>query len=139
WKLPFKKMEFGKGQQLKAGVDIAVISTGHIGNKVAEALANHPQQQRVGHYHLAFIKPLDEELLHRIFRTYKRLITVEDGVVAGGFGSALLEFSARYQYRLPLRMLGIPDIFIEHGKVEQLHEIVQISVSSIEEAINLEI
>lgn len=139
WDLPFEKLEFGKGRCLKTGSDIVAISTGHIGNHVAEAVANCPHKDRISHYHMAFIKPLDEELLHMIYTKYQRIISIEDGVVTGGFGSALLEFAARYSYCLPFRMLGLPDDFIEHGKVEQLHEIAHISVSSIEEVLSFEI
>ena len=139
WKVPFEKLDFGKGRCLKSGVDIAVISTGHIGNNVAEAVANCPHNKRISHYHLAFVKPLDEEMLHRIYKKYKRIISVEDGVITGGFGSGILEFAAANGYSLPLRIMGLPDEFIEHGKVDQLQEIADISVSSIEEALTFEI
>ena len=139
WKQDFEKIPFGKGRCVKNGSEIAVLSTGHIGNKVMEAVENFPENQKVSHYHLPFIKPLDENLLHGIFRKYKRLISLEDGVAAGGFGSALLEFSARHQYQVPLKLMGIPDAFIEQGKVEELQEIAGIGVSDIVEALNLEL
>lgn len=138
WRKTFEKVAFGKGRALKSGADIAVISTGHIGNNVAEAVENC-SHQHVSHYHFSFVKPLDEALLHGIYKKYQRIVTVEDGVAAGGFGSAVLEFAARHHYCLPLKIMGIPDAFIEQGKVEQLQEIAQISVTAIEEALKLEI
>src|SRR5690606_7323138 len=101
WDLPVEKLEFGKGRCRKTGSDIVAISTGHIGNRVAVAVANCPHTDRSSHYHMAFIKPLDEELLHMIYTTYQRMISIEDGVVTGGLGSALLEFAARNSYCLP--------------------------------------
>ena len=139
WRKDFERIPFGKGRCVKNGSDIAVLSTGHIGNSVTEAVASCHQNQRISQYHLPFIKPLDEELLHMVFRKYKRLVSVEDGVATGGFGSALLEFAARHQYQAPLRILGIPDEFIEQGKLDQLQEIAGIGVSDIVKAFNFEL
>ena len=139
WKKPFQKISFGKGRCVKNGSDIAVLSTGHIGNNVMEAVDACPENQRISQYHLPFIKPLDEDLLHQVFRKHKRLVSVEDGVATGGFGSALLEFAARHQYQVPLRLMGIPDEFIEQGKVDQLQEIAGIGVSDIVKALEFEL
>jgi 1-deoxy-D-xylulose-5-phosphate synthase len=80
---------------------------------------------------MRFVKPLDETLLHEIFKSYEAIISVEDGVIAGGFGSAILEFASKNEYHLPITCLGIPDVFIEHGSVEELHQAVGLDVKSI--------
>lgn len=139
WRKDFERIPFGKGRCVKNGSEIAVLSTGHIGNNVMEAVETCPENQRISHYHLPFIKPLDESLLHMVFSKYKRLISVEDGAAAGGFGSALLEFAAKHQYQVPLRILGIPDEFIEQGKVDELQEIAGIGVSAIVDTLSFEL
>jgi len=103
-------------------MDIAILSTGHPGNFVKEAcLQLDKQGLQPAHYHLPFVKPLDEEMLHEVFKTFKRIITVEDGTVLGGFGSAILEFMSDHGYEARLKRLGVPDKFIEQGKNEELH------------------
>ena len=135
WRKPFKKIDFKAGICLKNGAEIVVLSTGHIGQNVKKALDLIPNNEKVGHYHFASVKPLDEVLLHKIFKNSNRIITVEDGVVTGGFGSAVLEFSAKNAYLLPIEVVGIPDSFVEHGKVEELQEITKISVQCIRKAL----
>ncbi len=131
WKQEFKKVELGKGSLLKPGSQLAVISIGSIAENVHSAIELLPEDNEVAHYDAKFVKPLDEMLLHEIFKKYDRIITVEDGVVSGGFGSAVLEFASKHQYHPVIKCLGIPDKFIEQGTVHQLQEIAKIDVSSI--------
>lgn len=121
WKTPLEKLEIGKGRKLKSGREIAILSIGHIGNlalKAIEALA--VAGINAGLYDMRFVKPLDEELLHEVFSNYSRVITVEDGCIQGGFGSAILEFMADHGYSAKVRRLGIPDAVIEHGTQPEL-------------------
>ncbi len=121
WRKPLEEVEIGKGRELKKGEDIAVLSFGHPGNFAAAAIREVKAYGiNAGHYDMRFAKPLDEELLHRIAKQYSRIITVEDGTVMGGFGSAVLEFMARHQYSPIVKLLGIPDRIIEHGTVKEL-------------------
>lgn len=131
WQLPFERIAFGKGRKLLQGSEIAVLSFGAIGQNVIKALENFPQNEKIGHYDMRFAKPLDEELLHEIFRNYKAIITIEDGVAKGGLGSAVMEFAQELNYHLPIKNLGLPDTFLDHGKVEELQEIAKIDVDSI--------
>lgn len=135
WKLPFEDVRFGKGICLKEGSEIAILSLGTIGNNALEAISDHSEAEKIAHYDMRFAKPLDEELLHNIFKNYRKIITVEDGVAAGGFGSAVLEFARKYHYFIPIEILGLPDKFIDQGKVEELQEIAKIDVQSIRNAL----
>jgi len=122
WKTPFKAIEIGTGRKLKDGEEIALLTLGHPGNFAAAAI-----RELIGdgispaHYDMRFVKPLDEVLLHEICQRYPKLITVEDGTVKGGFGSAVLEFMAANGYKNDLRILGIPDRLVEHGTPAELH------------------
>jgi len=131
WKQEFKKVEFGKGSLLKSGSKLAVISIGSIAENVRFAIEMLPETNQVAHYDAKFVKPLDEKLLHEIFKKYDKIITIEDGVISGGFGSAVLEFASKHQYHPEIKCLGIPDSFIEQGTVHQLQEIAKIDVHSI--------
>ncbi|TXE08177.1 1-deoxy-D-xylulose-5-phosphate synthase [Gelidibacter salicanalis] len=131
WKQPFKKLVIGKGEVLKEGKDIAVLTVGFIAENTKEAILNVSNSQDIAHYDLRFVKPLDEALLHNIFTRYKYIITIEDGTVKGGFGSAILEFAAEHNYHLPLKVLGIPDTFIEQGTVKQLQDMSGIDAKTI--------
>ena len=126
----YNKIEIGKAICLNQGDDIAILSTGTIGNNVTKALALNPNNA-TAHYHFGFVKPLDEQLLHEIFAVFKTIITIEDGAVIGGFGSAIVEFAAQNQYKNNIKILGIPDEFIEHGTVNELQKICGINVESI--------
>ncbi|SOC79595.1 1-deoxy-D-xylulose-5-phosphate synthase [Salinimicrobium sediminis] len=130
WQLPFDKLLIGKGRKLQLGTLIAVLSFGSVGANVSAALKDLPQGE-IAHYDMRFVKPLDEELLHEVMKTYKAVVTIEDGVVKGGFGSAIMEFAQEHHIQIPIRMLGLPDEFIDHGKVEELQEIAKIDVESI--------
>ncbi|HQQ13271.1 MAG TPA: transketolase C-terminal domain-containing protein, partial [Bacteroidales bacterium] len=112
----------GKGRKLRCGSKVAVISLGHPGNFVAEAL-NTLEQQGVfaAHYDLRFLKPLDKDLLLEAFSQYEHIITVEDGVIQGGMGSAILEWAAEQGFARSIRRLGIPGQFVPHGAPEQLY------------------
>jgi 1-deoxy-D-xylulose-5-phosphate synthase len=131
WQKPFEKIEIGTGKCLKQGSKIAVIINGSIGNKVMEALSRIENTDLISHYDFAFVKPLDETLLHSIFNTYLSIITVEDGVIKGGFGSAIVEFSKEHLYTTPIKTLGIPDQFIEHGSIAELQKLCGIDVESL--------
>jgi 1-deoxy-D-xylulose-5-phosphate synthase len=122
WKTPFEKMTIGKGELIQNGEEIAILSIGHSGNFVIKACS---QLQEHGicpaHYNMRFVKPLDENLLHEVAKKFKHIITIEDGTIVGGFGSACLEFFATHKYKPSVTMLGIPDRIIEHGKPSELH------------------
>jgi 1-deoxy-D-xylulose-5-phosphate synthase len=122
WKTPFSEIRIGTGRRLREGQDIAILSLGHPGNFAAAAIRDLRNDGiQPGHYDMRFVKPLDEALLHEACQRYPKLITVEDGTVEGGFGSAVLEFMARHGYKNDLRILGIPDRIIEHGTPRELH------------------
>jgi 1-deoxy-D-xylulose-5-phosphate synthase len=122
WKKPLQEIKVGKGRKLRDGEEVAIITLGPIGNLAADA-ANKLAQEgiSVGHYDIRFVKPLDEELLHEVFSKYRKVITVEDGTIVGGMGSAVLEFMAKYQYTAEVTMLGMPDKITEHGEQSELY------------------
>ena len=122
WKTPFELIPVGKGRVVKEGEGIAILTLGHIGNYATEAMDSLLAEDiRPAHYDMRFAKPLDEELLHRIFKNFKNIITIEDGTIVGGFGSAILEFMADNDYAAKVMRLGMPDRFVEHGEQIQLH------------------
>lgn len=112
-----------------------MLSIGFIGTNVTKAIAEFEAKDQVAHYAVRFVKPLDEPLLHQVFKSYEKVITVEDGVITGGFGSAVLEFAAAHSYTIPVTRLGIDDYFVEQGSTEQLQDIVGISVDRILETL----
>ena len=112
WQMPFKAIEIGKAQQLKKGLNVAILSTGTIGNNVRKALAQVDNADLFSHYDFSFVKPLDDEMLKKIFTTYKEVITIEDGVIKGGFGSCISAYASQNNHVLKIRSLGIPDEFI---------------------------
>ena len=131
WKSPFKAIEIGTGVQLEQGEGLAVLSIGAISNTVTEAIRG----LNCGHYDMRFIKPLDESLLHTIFKTHSTLITIEDGVENGGFGSAILEFAATHRYKNDVVVKGIPDEFIEHGAIDNLQQLIGVSAHELRKLI----
>ena len=135
WKKDFQKMEYGKGFMIKEGSDLAVISLGSIGENVKNAIAISPEMDRIAHFDAVFVKPLDEEMFHEIFNSFAKIVTVEDGAVTGGFGTAVLEFASTHEYAAKIKCLGVPDVFIEQGSVDELYEITNMSVQSISKAI----
>lgn len=127
WKSKFESIAIGKGEQLKAGQKIAILSVGAIANNVQNAI----ESLSVSHYDMRFIKPLDEALLKDIFKTYDTIVTVENGTKHGGFGSAVLEFAAQHNYKNTIYIKGIPDEFIEHGSTEELQKEVELDADSL--------
>ena len=122
WKTPFEKLEIGVGRKIKNGEEIAILSFGHPGNFVLSAQETFEKEGlNIAHYDMRFVKPLDEKLLHTIFKKFNTIITIEDGCLQGGFGSAILEFMANNNYQTAVKRLGIPDEFIHHGSQEELH------------------
>ena len=132
WKKPFEIIEIGTGVCLRDGEDIAILSIGTIGNNVTKALEEFPS---IAHYDMRFSKPLDEKLLHTICANFKQIITLEDGVEKGGFGSAILEFMGKHNYKNKVKVLGIQDHFVEHGTIEELQKKNGIDISSIKKLI----
>ncbi len=123
WRTPMQEIEIGKGRKLKDGEDIAVLSFGHHGNFAAEAIRDVQRQGiNPAHYDMRFVKPLDEALLHEVFGKFRKVITIEDGTIMGGFGSAILEFMNAHGYNATVKIMGIPDHFIEHGTPAQLYD-----------------
>ncbi|HPH24695.1 MAG TPA: transketolase C-terminal domain-containing protein, partial [Chitinophagaceae bacterium] len=122
WKTPFEEIKIGTGRKLKNGKDVAILSLGHTGNFVQAALR---ELKTVGldpaHYDMRFVKPIDEVLLHEVLNEYDKIITIEDGTIVGGFGSAVLEFMAANNFTAQVKMLGIPDRLVEHGTPKELH------------------
>ena len=121
WQRPLKAIPVGKGRKICDGDDVAILSIGHIGNEVTKALTTlSADGYQVAHYDMRFVKPIDEALLHDVFKTYTKVITVEDGCLKGGMGSAVLEFMADNNYKADVIRLGIPDEAIEHGEQPEL-------------------
>lgn len=134
WKFPsdFQKMEIGKAKKLRKGKKVAVLSTGTIGCNVSQALSEiEDTESHFAHYHFGFIKPLDEKKLHKICDKFSTVITVEDGVTTGGFGSSILEFAAKNDYVNEIFLCGVPDYFIEHGTVDELQQLCNIDVEGL--------
>ncbi len=123
WRTSFEKVEIGTGRTIRQGKELAILTIGHIGNYAVEVCDKLEKRGiHIGHYDLRFAKPLDEALLHTIFSTYSKIITVEDGCIQGGIGSAVLEFMADNQYSSLVKRLGIPDKIVEHGEQLELHK-----------------
>ena len=128
----YQAIEIGKSDCLKQGSKIAILSNGTIGNNVTLAIAKTKKPEQLAHYDFPFVKPLDENQLHSIFKKFKTIITIEDGTVIGGFGSAILEFASTNHYSSQITTLGIPDEFIQHGNVAELQQYCKIDVKSLE-------
>ena len=128
WKKTFEPIEIGTGICLQQGKNIAVLSLGTISKNVTEALNELPN---IAHYDLRFAKPLDEKLLHQIFNDFEKIITIEDGIQKGGFGTAILEFAASHNYKNTIKIIGIKDNFVEHGTIEELQKMNGIDSDSI--------
>jgi 1-deoxy-D-xylulose-5-phosphate synthase len=122
WRTQFEEVQIGKGRKLRDGKEIAILSFGHPGNFVKSAMVDLKQYGITpGHYDMRFVKPIDEELLHEVFSNYSKILTIEDGTIVGGFGSAVLEFMAKNNYSAEVKMLGIPDRLVEHGSLKELY------------------
>jgi 1-deoxy-D-xylulose-5-phosphate synthase len=123
WKTPMKEIPVGTGRKLKDGADIAILTIGHIGNIAATAVSKLKEKGiDAAHYDMRFAKPIDELLLHEVFAKFTKVITIEDGCIIGGMGSAVVEFMAENAYAAQVKRLGIPDHFIEHGEQIQLYD-----------------
>jgi 1-deoxy-D-xylulose-5-phosphate synthase len=123
WRLDFKELVPGKARQLSVGTDLAILTIGQAGNLVQEALEKlKTSQLSVAHYDMRYIKPLDTQILHTILKTFSKIITVEDGLLNGGFGSAILEFMSDNGYSAQIIRLGVPDRFIDHGTQAELYK-----------------
>ena len=135
WRCPFEEVKVGTGRKLKDGTDVAVLSIGPIGNNVTRAIAELGDSVSVAHYDMRFLKPLDESILDDVGRKFKRIITVENGVRNGGMGSAVTEWMSDHGYEPHIKRLGLPDRFVQHGKVSELQAIVGIDKDGIIKAI----
>lgn len=137
WRTPMKLQKIGKGECLKEGKDLAILSLGTIGNNVEKSIVEIENKLNISiaHYDMRFLKPLDEEMLHEIGKKFDRIVTIEDGVIQGGFGSAILEFMADNNYNIQIKRIGIPDSFIEHGTPEELHHMLKLDTEGITETI----
>ncbi len=119
WQTPFEEIPVGKGRKVSDGNEIALVTIGHVGNFAQKAISELDTYS-VAHYDMRFVKPLDEALLHEVFRKHDKVITVEDGCIQGGFGSAIIEFMADHNYKAQVKRLGIPDKYVEHGTQPEL-------------------
>ena len=133
WENEYQEVKVGTGRCLKQGTTLAIITLGPIGQTLKEIVDTLPEDERekVGLYDLRFVKPLDTEMLHGIGKTYKSIMTVEDGVITGGAGSAVLEFMEDNGYKLPVHRFGLPDRFVEHGPVGKLYEVCGLDKASL--------
>ena len=136
WKTEMKEITIGTGRKLKEGNDIAILSLGHPGNFTAAAIRELKNDGvNPAHYDMRFAKPLDEAMLHEVFSKFEKVITVEDGTVVGGFGSAILEFMNEHNYKAEVKILGIPDHLVEHGTPKELHRECSYDAQAIKEAV----
>ncbi len=138
WRNTMEAVEIGKGVCLQEGKDVAILSIGTMANPVAQAMQKVKKSNNLpfAHYDMRFVKPLDEELLHTIAKQFKNIITVEDGVINGGFGSAVLEFMMDHGYDVKVKRLGIPDQFVEHGSPAELYAQLKLDASGIAEVLS---
>jgi 1-deoxy-D-xylulose-5-phosphate synthase len=136
WKTPFEEIKIGTGRKIRDGKNIAILTIGHPGNFAVEACANLKKEGvDAAHYDMRFVKPIDEEMLHEVFSKFDKVITVEDGCIQGGFGSAVIEFMVDHNYHAEVKRLGIPDKWIEHGEQSELWEECGFDVNSIVETV----
>ncbi|WP_418512965.1 1-deoxy-D-xylulose-5-phosphate synthase [Corallibacter sp.] len=136
WKKPFKEIKIGTGKLLKRGNNIAVLSIGAISKNVTEAINSINNHDKIAHYDMRFVAPLDETLLHDIMKNHTSIITIEDGVITGGFGSSILEFAAANNYKNSIENLGIPNKFIEQGSIDELQKLCSIDADSIKQILS---
>jgi 1-deoxy-D-xylulose-5-phosphate synthase len=122
WQEPFEEIETGKARQISEGDSIAILSIGHPGVNVASVVKKlEKEKTSIAHYDMRFAAPVDKDILHAVFKKFKYIITVEDGILSGGFGSAVLEFMSDNSYDSEVRRLGIPNYFVEHGTQDELY------------------
>jgi 1-deoxy-D-xylulose-5-phosphate synthase len=136
WRCPLVELPIGRGRKLTEGSDVAVLTLGPIGNVVAEVVRELKEAGRlVAHYDMRFLKPIDQDILREVGKGYKRIVTVEDGVVQGGLGSAVVEYMADHNLHPEVIRLGLPDSFVEHGTPEELYHIVGLDAEAIKKAL----
>lgn len=136
WQTPMKEIVIGAGRKLKDGNDLAILTYGHPGNFAASAIRDVKSEGiNPAHYDMRFVKPLDEVMLHEVFGKFKKIITLEDGTVVGGFGSAILEFMNAHGYKADVKIMGIPDSIIEHGSPKEQYNEVGIDANHVADAI----
>ena len=138
WRCPMEEIVIGTGRRLLEGNDVAVLSLGPIGNNVTKAISEMQEEGNptsVAHYDMRFAKPLDTKLLEEIAGKFKKIVTIEDGCIQGGFGSAVTEWMTDHGHHPTIKRLGLPDTFVEHGSVSELQAIVGIDVNSIKQTI----
>ncbi len=132
WRLPMKEIATGKARTIQKGTDLAFLTIGTIGNVVKEVCHRlELEEYSIAHYDMRFVKPLDEKLLHSVFRSFDKIITLEDGVLTGGFGSNIIEFMVDNGYQTQVKRIGIPDKFIEHGSPDELYKVCGMDIDSI--------
>lgn len=141
WKNPLQELPIGKGYKLSDGNELAILSIGKLGNVAIEAIKELKQEGICpAHYDMRYLKPIDEELLHEVGQNFKKVITLEDGVITGGLGSAIIEFFSDHHYSVETKRIGLPDRFIEHGSTSKLYEVYGIDknglIQSIKELIS---
>ena len=136
WKTPFEPVEIGKGRKLKDGQHIAILSFGHPGNFAAAAIRDVKAEGiNPAHYDMRFVKPIDEALLHEVFAKFSKIITIEDGTVVGGFGTAVLEFMNQHGYHAEVKIMGIPDRLVEHGTPRELYNEIGLNAQAVAEVL----
>ena len=136
WRTPMEEIKIGTARKLRSGGELAILTIGHIGNYAVEVCDRLAKQNiDLGHYDMRFVKPLDEDMLHEIFSEYRKILTVEDGCIQGGFGSAIVEFMADHNYQADIKRLGIPDQVVEHGEQIELHKECGFDTDGIERAV----
>jgi 1-deoxy-D-xylulose-5-phosphate synthase len=134
WKTPFEALQIGKGRKIKDGQEIAILSFGHPGNFAAAAIRDVKAEGiNPAHYDMRFVKPIDAELLHEVFAKFNKIITIEDGTVVGGFGTAVLEFMNQNGYKADVKIMGIPDRLVEHGSSKELYSEIGLNAQAIAE------
>ena len=133
----FSKIPWGKGKIIKVGKDFAILSIGVIGNTIQKSLSKMARSEAFAHFDLLFVKPLDEVLLHNIFGKFKAIIIFEEGVIKGGVGSAILEFSSKYNYKIPVILEGVSDVFVSHGKSSNLMNEIGLDTKGIKKKLSL--
>ncbi len=139
WKLPFEKIEIGKAEVLKDGSETVILCLGTTATNALKAISllSSEKQNTIGCIDMRFLKPLDEEMLHEVFKKYKKIITLEDGTVKGGLGTSVATFAATHDYTSKIEILGVPDIFPEHGTIDELKDLIGISTEKIRDLLAL--
>ena len=132
WKCPLEEIKVGTGRRLRSGKDLAILSIGPVGNDVEKVLDSLGSLYSIAHYDMRFVKPLDETLLEEVGKHFQKVITIEDGIRMGGFGSAVLEWFNDHGYDIQVKRMGIPDQFVEHGSVDELKALTGIDTAHIQ-------